>query len=110
MSRSLGRIPPIRVCAFVSIVLVAACVSYQDLGPSLDAAVGRKLSEVTYPPMDRLVRSTDRGDVRTLEFEFSGAGNCRWQFDAAASGQIIGWRYPDAKAASYCRALASTRP
>ena len=45
--------------------------------------------------MYRLVRSTERGELRTLEYEFSGTGNCRWQFDTAASGQIVAWRYPD---------------
>ena len=110
MARTHDSVLPMGVCALLSIASVPACVSYEDLGPSLDAVVGRKLSEVTYPPTDRLVRSTDRGAIRTLEYEFSGAGNCRWQFDAAASGEIVAWRYPDAKAASYCRALASTRP
>lgn len=91
-------------------VLLCACVSYEDLGPSLDAAVGRNLSEVTYPQLKRLVRSTDRDGLHTHEYAYSAAGRCRWEFDVSASGQILAWRYPDQGAASSCRALAQTRP
>ena len=110
MSASFGNWVSSAIGAAIVPACFAGCVSYSDLGPSLDAAVGRMPSEISYPPTDRLVRSFRSGNVLTLEYEFSGAGNCRWQFDTSASGRIVAWRYPDLKAARYCRALAQARP
>jgi hypothetical protein len=95
----------------VAAFALVSCASTRDLGPSLNAAVGKLPSEVTYPPMNRLTRVTEAPGTRTLHHEFSGAGNCRWEFDVVATtGRIVAWRYPDASAERYCSGLASTRP
>jgi hypothetical protein len=104
--------PGLPQCLLAAVVMaLASCASTRDLGPSLHAAVGKLPSEVTYPPMNRLTKVTEASGTRTQHHELSGAGNCRWEFDVAATtGRIVAWRYPDASAERYCSSLASTRP
>ena len=95
----------------VSAIALTGCVSFRDLTPHLIEAVGKTPDQMSYPPLSRIVGTKDHGVFQTIQYSFSGTGNCRWEFDIdVQSRRIQSWRYPDTTAESYCRSLAATRP
>ena len=95
--------------AAVLLPFAAGCVTYKDLAVDLDRAIGKTPGEVSFPPLNRVLRITETTQMRTVLYLLSGP--CRWEFDISVStGKVVAWRYPDEAAAERCSSLARTRP
>lgn len=90
---------------------LSGCVSYESLDRDLERAVGQRVTDIRYPPLDRVKESKISGTRVTTTYQLTSVGRCRWEFVVDdVSKTVLGWRYPDDEARKGCQGLATTRP
>ncbi len=105
-----------RVFLAILVWLTSACIwvgcaSTHSLDPNLDRAVGRRISEIQYPPLDRVRDTQGHGATVQRTYQLTGAGRCKWRFVIdVEKNTVLSWHYPDEESRQSCQSLATTRP